>query len=401
MKKFSLLQGKLNNEKGITGVDIVVSITLIILSISVIMAVYVNVSNAVNSANRNAGATKIVTSLAEKIELTYYDALQSEFENLVSVGKFKYKPYTIDKVTGKTINAASPATKYAYNGVYTIDHANMPLDFKPFGIKVPKGYNLEIEVQNVINLEEGATEPVGYDLIKEFDITVSYMVSGEKKEVTINVIKAIEKFDDLAKDSPNKPVFNNTDYLCYNSSGSSSYNFNNLAYLKRIDNTKFKVVEEPEYEYSTEKTDCKPCYIWLGDVSKTVGDEININDDAIFVWIPAYNMNGTNPPIYKYKKTKGYLMSSVTKNDILNSAGDVNPTININTIVKSNYFADNSLLINKCEDGTFTNKDNVKALEGIWVNLSDFKNVGNGDKNSKKFFKYIQIYIDEFLEISY
>ena len=400
MKKFSLLQSKLNSEKGITGVDIVVSITMIILSISVIMAVYVNVSNAVNSTNRNAGATKMVTNIAENIKLAYYDELEAEFDSFRTNLHYTctYKPYDIDAATGKTIYNGSD---YEYNGVYKFKHNNTYTSYEVLDTKIPRGYDLTIEVQNVMSQPESASEKIGYNLIKEFDITVSYKVAGEEKDVSINVIKAIENLE-TEEALANKPVFGNTDYIC----ATGGVSFDKLAHLERINNSTFKVVAEPTYKYYGAASEYKPCYVWLGTDSKNEGDTITYNplstdisikenSKNIFIWIPAHNINDSNVE-YKYKKTK-FWAAKIELEDELKNTGETNPKMSIYTVYDKDHFDDTNFLINKAYDGIFANVDKVDELEGIWVRLADL----NGMNRSKNYNKYVLTYVKDFLNVNF
>ena len=76
MEQKIAISKKLNSEKGITGVDIVVAITMIVLTISVVMAIFININNTARSVTRTSGATRIATNILEQIEIMYY----GEFE---------------------------------------------------------------------------------------------------------------------------------------------------------------------------------------------------------------------------------------------------------------------------------------------------------------------------------
>ena len=54
---------KLKSQKGVTGVDIVVSITVITLTIVVVTAIYTNIDLTSKNVNRTAGATRIATNI--------------------------------------------------------------------------------------------------------------------------------------------------------------------------------------------------------------------------------------------------------------------------------------------------------------------------------------------------
>ena len=59
----SLIKKKLNSEKGITGVDIVVAVTMIALTISVVMSIFINTNNTARKVTRTSGATRMATNI--------------------------------------------------------------------------------------------------------------------------------------------------------------------------------------------------------------------------------------------------------------------------------------------------------------------------------------------------
>jgi len=62
----------LKNEKGATGADIVVALSIIVLTVSVISMVYINLTNGSKNVNRTAGATRIATNILENIDKMSY-----------------------------------------------------------------------------------------------------------------------------------------------------------------------------------------------------------------------------------------------------------------------------------------------------------------------------------------
>ena len=64
---------KFKTKKGLTGADIAVSIVLIVLTMGVVTAIYINTINKSRENIRHANATRIATNLAEKIQDIPYD----------------------------------------------------------------------------------------------------------------------------------------------------------------------------------------------------------------------------------------------------------------------------------------------------------------------------------------
>ena len=101
----TLTRKKLNNEKGVTGVDIVVSVTMIVVTIAVVMAIFANISSVSRDINRTSGATRMATNILENIEIMYYE------DFLVELQKLQTQTGYVNFV----------ATDANYNGTYTIN----------------------------------------------------------------------------------------------------------------------------------------------------------------------------------------------------------------------------------------------------------------------------------------
>lgn len=82
------MTNKLKQQKGISGVDIVVSIGIIIIFVSIIASVFLNLNNLNSQIVRRQTATNYAISILERVDKLYYsevtdDAFNSE--NLQSV----------------------------------------------------------------------------------------------------------------------------------------------------------------------------------------------------------------------------------------------------------------------------------------------------------------------------
>ena len=75
---------KLKTEKGATGADIVVALSIIVLTVAVISMIYVNVSNDSKNVNRTAGATRISTNILENINIMLYDELNNTLNSFAT-----------------------------------------------------------------------------------------------------------------------------------------------------------------------------------------------------------------------------------------------------------------------------------------------------------------------------
>ena len=76
---------KLKDNKGVTGVDIAVSITLIIITLGIVMAVYTSYANKTKEVNRNTTATNLAMRVIEHIE-TIKDINDFQISNITNEG---------------------------------------------------------------------------------------------------------------------------------------------------------------------------------------------------------------------------------------------------------------------------------------------------------------------------
>ena len=114
MVRKTFTRNKLNSEKGVTGVDIVVSVTMIVITIAVVMAIFVNISSSSREVNRTSGATRMATNILENIELMYYEDFIKYLKEDLS-----HKTYDLNGTT-KNIYTEETHGVSDYNGTYLI-----------------------------------------------------------------------------------------------------------------------------------------------------------------------------------------------------------------------------------------------------------------------------------------
>lgn len=64
---------KLKSKKGITGVDVAVAISIIVLTIGVVTSIYINTTNKSKESIRYSASTRIATQIVENIQSMTYD----------------------------------------------------------------------------------------------------------------------------------------------------------------------------------------------------------------------------------------------------------------------------------------------------------------------------------------
>ena len=83
----------LKNQRGITGIDISVSIFIIALFVTINVAIFYNASVNAKLALRNSEATTYMVQIAEAIQIEEYDNILSNMvvSNINSISGFEYK----------------------------------------------------------------------------------------------------------------------------------------------------------------------------------------------------------------------------------------------------------------------------------------------------------------------
>lgn len=79
----------LKNEKGITTIDVTVSIILITLFVALIAVLIYNVNKNSDSMERRADATNYVINAIEEVKTTNFDNLQNSEQNIGDTGYYE------------------------------------------------------------------------------------------------------------------------------------------------------------------------------------------------------------------------------------------------------------------------------------------------------------------------
>lgn len=171
------LLSNLKNEKGATGADIVVALSIIVLTVSVISMVYINLTNGSKNVNRTAGATRIATNILENID------------------KMSYEQYN------KTLNEFATDDSKGWSVTGDTNNKTVTLDGKKtgsekiFDTKIPKGYKVELTSQCT---NAGDSLPK-YDLIKKINVKVTFTVSKTEQNVSLYTSKEREQISEVNK----------------------------------------------------------------------------------------------------------------------------------------------------------------------------------------------------------
>lgn len=232
---------KFKNNKGITGVDIITSVTIVVLTMGIVTAIYINTINKAKDNIRNSNAIRIATQIIENIQA---------------------KPYL------ELVNAGS----------ITIDSSTEDANRRAFDVKIQKGYTVKINSSKV------STSDI-WDLARNVTVEVSYKYLNRDKVVKLETIKKRELLEQV-----NKPFLE--DFACF-----YGYNINYCYPIKKMTNGSYKVTSpsDPEW-YNYDKGN----YALVAYVQ----NDLNIGDSVtdlknVFLWIPRFGISVQNTTLSK------------------------------------------------------------------------------------------------------
>lgn len=151
MKKFLK---KLKSQNGVTGADVLIAATMIVLSVGIVSMLYVNTSIQSKNITRTSGATRIATNLIENIDVLSYDEFLTALGGATEI--------TVDKDTETTV----------------------------FSTKIPKGFEVKITANPVYGSHTLTKEQ--FDIVRAVDVKVSYPVGKTTENVNFSTVKQRE-----------------------------------------------------------------------------------------------------------------------------------------------------------------------------------------------------------------
>ena len=232
----------IKNQKGFTGVDVVVSIVLLAIFLTVISTVFINIYLSYTNSQRNTVAMSYATQIAELVDKLYYADISDASDSKLN-----------SEIRGLNLNRA-------YTVTFTVD--------------------------------EHTSQQIDVPLVKVVNITVSYKIGNTTQSVELQKTKIKEMLI-----TPNKPVINTsmnivpvkfiyTDYtsgLGYwqitSEDDNTWYNYDNKVWATAmaIDN----LVVEGDIE------------VTQSNKTSLVGKKVSI-ETQISLWIPKFAYSGTN-----------------------------------------------------------------------------------------------------------
>lgn len=305
------LKNKLNSEKGISSGDIIIALLIMITTLGVIIMIYQNLVIGGKEVDRKAGATRIAVNVIENIDMLFYDQFENELKTLTDSGLAT----TNDNIS------------------YSISGAGD----KAFGTKIPRGYNLNLQVQDVGD----------YGLVKKITVKVEYNQNNQKEDITLE--KVIEK--EVVREC-NSPQFTSeyvkqmipegVQYLMHSEISSGIPGTTKIICPIQYDGNirKYKVIQDEQeiwYSYSS-KNWARVLIIeyslldnYVNSSNKTIQDDSILRSENSYIWIPRFGIESGKEPWgftrFKYKTTNLAILNDYENQDINGNYIDIDNSI--------------------------------------------------------------------------
>lgn len=232
----------IKQEKGITGIDIAISLGIISITLAILGALYFNLYISSTQIERKTEAINFATQILEKMDSYYYSEVTSETFAVTQ------------KANGKN---------------------------EVVGLEIPRGYNVTVQITKYPSGE-------GIDVVKQVSVTIAYNVGEKGHTIVLRKSKEKEKFaiPNIPKLEANMipvKVVKNGDSKTYKQTTAQDeqwYNYNQkrwaLAVLNAVGDT-IKIqdlyVWIPRYAYnSSDNTDVKFLYSNTNKIVNLNGD---------------------------------------------------------------------------------------------------------------------------------
>lgn len=378
---------KLSNQKGITGVDIVIAITIISITTIAILALYVNIIVGSKKVTRTSAATRIATSILENIDAMYYAEVEQELDRLskksgVETGNYSQSA-TYDLVIKSNLQETIFNTRLnsGYDVELVVYEISSPSDIDTYSPIIECPLVLEIKAivkYDVSNrIQEVALKTIKKrELLEECNAPNINDLLGRKFTITVDGKTETRKIESVNQVQPIKWSYNTESYVKTNASN-EWYSYLNKEWA-RVVITGVVLNEE-------EKT--------VKAVFDTNSDSVlNMIDQTIFVWIPRFGItnNDERETAFSYGSSNHRISQLSMPVERMKNSNKENSEFYFNGIAKYDY--ENSKLVGK-ENLAVTKFPEGKT--GIWVNIT------GGTINSDEIIKYdFEQYLDTTLNAS-
>ena len=276
---------KLKEQKGLTGIDVVIAITIIFVTTVAIVTIYVNIVTGSKKATRNSAATRLGTSILENISSMYYAEVEQE---LYRVFRDEVANVDNDWSAGMTLQ-------------------NCVL----FNTNIDPGYTVFLQADELTNsTDKGRYEVNGalWDcpLIIEIKLKVTYSVSDNFQEISLRTVKSRELLNEY--NAPNIEDLLGMEYK----KGSTTTKIKTLNKIQPIkwsmDKECYVRANETDDDWYNYRSREWAKVVITNDKSlfksSTGGiDKSNLINQVIYMWIPRYGIDFDGSIAYTYGKS--------------------------------------------------------------------------------------------------
>ena len=327
IKKLSLI---IKERKGITGADIAAAMSVIVLTVGVVTAIYINAINKSKDNMRYANAVRIATNIIENIQNKPYEFL---------VEKCK----TSDTCTVKGTSSA-----------------------KIFDTKIPNGFTAEI----IAKKPTTSDDIIDADVARDVTVKVKYRASNTYKTITINTVKEKELMD-----MTNSPDFSLLPE--YNPSSNSKFYYPVTGTTGSYKITTTSDINWYDYEEGNYAIVCEST-----NGEQEIGGDVE-STSALYVWIPRFvvknstNETNTENDINNVQFLYGSSDYAITLNKYGNLfAYGLKYEGTINDDSKPKSYDNSSFTSDKC----FSSSDKVS---GVWYKINATNGENSADVKNK------------------
>lgn len=395
---------KLKDQKGITGVDITIAISIISITTVAIMAIYLNIIVGSKKVTRTSAATRIATSILENIDSMYYAEVEHELVRLSNLP---------EAIQG---NFSTTATYDLY--------LSSDIQENVFNTKLNPGYDVELVVNeitqpsNMNNNENLYIDIADCPLVLDIKVIVKYKVSNREEELSLKTVKKRELLQECNEPNINDLLGQDFDIIVTNNAGSQSVEKRKIESLNQVEPIKWST--DTNTYIRTNKTNNWYSYInkeWarvvitgvsLGEntvkaVFDTSSDSVlELPNQTVFVWMPRFGLATTADQTTAFAHgSSNYRILDFTMSVKRNSIGGV-MDFRYSGVVTCNKTVDaegkvTSTLLGKEVLG-IESKIFPKGSTGVWLDITggELGGVFNRDDSEKiQFYETVEEYLDK------
>lgn len=233
--KFKEFFKKFKSEKGITGIDVAVAISIVLLTIGVVTAIYINTTNKTKESIRYSAATRIATQIIENIQSMTYDELVYRCSNT------------------------------------SLSSVNRETDGNIFGVNVPVGYEANVTAPEITTNE--------VDIIRDITVNVSFTISNTTQTITLYTTKEKELLEQT--NAPDLSLIDD-----YSDSNYYAIKYQNGSYIITATS------DEDWYNYD----DGYYALLLKSSTNYSYGQTANSSEitSGLYVWVPRFGLDGSN-----------------------------------------------------------------------------------------------------------